>query len=117
MRKTTAKGVLIDTLVTEPHDVRMRQVTNHWRQDPNVTVRTFTRAVKADGEAIYVTALIVRRKTPRQVSCGCCTGGCVCQIHSRDGLMVTCAYHQRAGHTRETETQATADARRDRDEN
>ena len=56
-------------------------------------------------------AALVAAQVARQVSCGCCTRGCVCQIHSRIGLIATCAYHHRVGHTRETETQESADAR------
>ena len=42
---------------------------------------------------------------PRQVSCGCCTGGCSCWMHKRDQRPPhVCAYHQEHTHTRVTET-------------
>ena len=37
---------------------------------------------------------------PRQVSCGCCTGGCVCWNHGQSEI---CAYHRVHPHTHVTE--------------
>jgi hypothetical protein len=59
------KAPLVATLVAECHDTRMRQAIAEWRSDPTVTTRTYTRQVRADGEFVYVTALIVRRKAPK----------------------------------------------------
>lgn len=46
------------------------------------------------------------QKRPRQVSCGCCTGGCICHFHqdiSRGVRAETCAYHREHPHTHQTE--------------
>lgn len=43
---------------------------------------------------------------PRQVSCGCCGGGCICANHQDVpfGRPVTvCAYHRKHPHTHTTE--------------
>lgn len=48
-------------------------------------------------------ALKVISERPREISCGCCTGGCVCQFHQDVPMGIparVCEYHRQHPHRR-----------------
>lgn len=84
----------------------MKQVAVDVLANPRAN-RTAARLAKA-----YLELLVEREKPkryvrpPRALSCGCCTGGCVCWHHqdTPNGMPVmVCAYHREHGHPGITE--------------
>jgi len=66
----------------------------------------------ASGEHAFLDGVTCRVNEHLALSCGCCTGGCVCAIHqdTPNGLPPNvCDYHKEHGHPRATETAAQHD--------
>jgi hypothetical protein len=56
------KGDLVSYRVFDGTDNTADVYVKEWREDKTVSVRSYRRAVRADGVPVYVTVIIVRRK-------------------------------------------------------